>query len=38
MGTDLLIAIVAAAAAIVIVSQHWNKHKFEAYYGDCQPL
>ncbi|PLW14241.1 hypothetical protein PCANC_14486 [Puccinia coronata f. sp. avenae] len=34
MDTDLLVAIVAAAAAIVIVSQHWNKHKFEAYYGD----
>jgi hypothetical protein len=34
MDTDLLIAIVAAAAAIVIVSQHWNKYEFEAYYGD----
>jgi hypothetical protein len=34
MDIELIVAIAAAAAAIVIVSQHWNDHKFEADYGD----
>jgi len=34
MDTEIIVAIAAAAAAIFIVSQHWNEFEFQAYYGD----
>ena len=34
MDPEILVAIAAVAAAILIVSQHWNEYEFKAYYGD----
>jgi hypothetical protein len=34
MDEEVLICLAAAAAAIYVVSQYWNEHEFEAYYGN----
>jgi hypothetical protein len=34
MDKDFLVCLAAAAAAIYVVSNYCNEHKFEAYYGD----
>lgn len=34
MAVENIVAIVAAAAAIIIVSNHWNEYELEPYCGD----